>query len=820
MMKPMLWLAAALLSGFAPAALAQGEGVRIEGAQGWISHAEAGPQARPIVLHFRRVADLKARPKRYNVRVTADNRFILYVNGHRIASGPSTGDIAHWREEVIDLAPWLKSGSNVIAATVWNGVQPLKLPSNPTVEQIGAAQGASLFTNTAPLFQQSVATGFRLMGEGDAAAIGTDKPGWRAKRDAGHGFANGWRQEKFWYYVAGNPETIDAAKADFDAAADRETGDGWQDAVPAPDAAARILIPDRLPQQDYRATAAGKVVRTDLPAAMAFPTRAVTIPASSKVKLLIQRDAMVSAYPELSVSGGQGATIRMTWAEALYDAQNRKGDRNLIEDRKPIGIWDTFIADGKPRRFAPLWWRTWRYAEIAVETKDQPLTLEGLRAFETGYPFQQLGRFASDDPQLQQIFDTGWRTARIDAHETYMDTAYWEQLQYAGDTRLQMLISYAVSGDPRLAEQAIDAYAASNVDGGLIESAWPTRGHNVIAPFALLWVGMLDDWRMHQRDPAPIVRNIGRMREILDWFEKYRGSSGLLTKNPQWNFVDWVGQSATDRTDFPSYGKEAQESCLMSAHWLGALQQGAVIEAAFGDKATGQRYAARAETVKAAIRSRCWVPGRGLFADNPDGDRFSQHMNALAILYDVASKEEARAIVDRIMGSGQSIAAPQGVTAVSYYFAWYLAQALVHSGMGDRYVALLDTWRDLLKLNYTTWPEERDGAGQAGKNASTRSDSHAWSAHPTADLLGIVAGIGPDAPGYARLKVEPALGGLHNVSATAATPYGPVSVRYRVNGKRLSADITRPKDLPGDFLWNGQRYPLNHVTTRLILPLP
>lgn len=814
MMKNASLLAVALMLTASTSAIAQQNST-----EGWISHAEAGPQARPIVLHFRRAVDIARVPRSFPVKVTADNRFILYVNGQRVASGPSTGDIAHWREESIDLAPYLKRGANVIAATVWNGVQPLKLPPNPTGEQISSAQGAALFTNTAPLFQQSVVTGFRLTGEGDAAAIATAKSGWRVKRDAGHGFSNGWRQVKFWYYVAGNPESIDAAKADFDAAGPRETGDGWQDAVPAPDAAARTLVADRLPQQNYVPIAAGKVVRTDLPAATAFPARPVTIPANSKVTLLLQRDAMVSAYPELSVSGGQGATIKLTWAEALYDAKKLKGDRDLIEDRKPIGIWDTFIADGQPRRFAPLWWRTWRYAEIVVETKDQPLRLEGLRAFETGYPFQQVGRFASDDPQLQRIFDVGWRTARIDAHETYMDTAFWEQLQYAGDTRLQMLISYAVSGDPRLAEQAIDAFAASNVDGGLIESAWPTRGHNVIAPFALLWVGMLDDWRMHQRDPAPIVRNIGRMRDILDWFEKYRGANGLLTKNPQWNFIDWVGQSAVDRTEFPSYGKEAQESCLMSAHWLGALQQGAAIEAAFGDKATGQRYAARAETVKAAIRARCWMPARGLFADNPDGDRFSQHMNALAILYGVAPKDAARAIVDRITVAGKGIDAPENVTPVSYYFAWYLVQSLVHAGLGDRYVGLLDTWRDLLKLNYTTWPEERDGAGQAGKNASTRSDSHAWSAHPTADLLGIVAGIRPGAPGYARLKVEPALGPLKQVDAAAATPKGTVTVRYRVKAGYLVVEVTRPKDLPGEFVWAGKSYPLTRAKTRLTVPL-
>ena len=283
-------LAAPLMMAAAPAALAQsGE------AQGWISHAEAGPAVRPIVLHFRRAVTLPAKSRDYKVRVTADNRFILFVNGVRVATGPSIGDIDHWREESIDLSPYLKRGVNVIAATVWNGVQPLKLPANATPAQVSAAQGAALFTNTAPLFQQSVATGFRLIGEGEAAELSTDRPGWRVKRDQGRRFGNGWRQGKRWYYVAGNPEEIDAAKADFDAAGPQEKGEGWQDAVPAPDAAKRTLVADRLPQQVYTPVLAGKVVRTDLPVAMGFPAQPVTVPANSKATLLIQRDAMVSA---------------------------------------------------------------------------------------------------------------------------------------------------------------------------------------------------------------------------------------------------------------------------------------------------------------------------------------------------------------------------------------------------------------------------------------------------------------------------------------------------------------------------------------------
>ena len=85
----------------------------------WITHPSI-PLREPVVLHFRRTLTLAAVPASYPVRVSADNRFILYVNGHRVGDGPARGDLAHWRYERFDLAPLLKAGPNLISATVWN----------------------------------------------------------------------------------------------------------------------------------------------------------------------------------------------------------------------------------------------------------------------------------------------------------------------------------------------------------------------------------------------------------------------------------------------------------------------------------------------------------------------------------------------------------------------------------------------------------------------------------------------------------------------------------------------------------------------------
>ena len=88
----------------------------------------------------------------------------------------------------------------------------------------------------------------------------------------------------------------------------------------------------------------------------------------------------------------------------------------------------------------------------------KPATPIVLTANFTAYPFEERARFPSPDPDLAKIWEVSRRTARFDAHETYMDTPYYEQLQYLGDTRIQALISYAVAGDDRLARQAIEAF--------------------------------------------------------------------------------------------------------------------------------------------------------------------------------------------------------------------------------------------------------------------------------------------------------------------------------------------------------------------------
>src|ERR1700677_1079238 len=126
----------------------------------WITHPTA-PLREPIVLHFRRSLQLESKPSGYLVHVSADNRFILYVNGQRVGDGPARSDLAHWRYETFDLAPYLTAGSNLVTPTVWN------------------------FGIYAPTAQITDRTAFLLQGDGALEADLSTPKGWMVAIEPG-----------------------------------------------------------------------------------------------------------------------------------------------------------------------------------------------------------------------------------------------------------------------------------------------------------------------------------------------------------------------------------------------------------------------------------------------------------------------------------------------------------------------------------------------------------------------------------------------------------------------------------------------------------
>ena len=763
----------------------------------WIACPNA-PQKDAGVFYFRKELNISSLPAHYWVHVSADNQFLLHVNGKFAGVGPARGDLFHWRFETIDLAPLLHTGNNTLAAIVWN------------------------FGTKAPIAQMSSRTGFLVQGDTAAEQSANTGSSWKVEYEPGWGSVS---DEKFaGYFGAGFGERVDGRQLDWnwDSKSSENSGE-WRKPEIIGQAATRGAmsldtnwesVPDPLPTMEHRLVAAGKPVRVEgLSALPAFPDKPLTIPANTRVTLLLDNRVLQTAYPILTVSGGRDASIQLTYAEALYDAHGDKGNRDQIAGRHIQGLYDEFISGGGDQRaFSPLNWRTWRYLQIDVTTKSTPLKLDSLTAFFTAYPFQMNAKISGDIPDLDAIWTTGWRTARLCAHTTYMDTPYWERLQYVGDTRIEALISYVDSGDSRLARQAITNIDDSRVPNGLTQSRYPSSLPQFIPTFSLIWVDMLHDYWMYVDDPSLVRTTLPHTRGVLDWYSAHLRPDGLMGKVGWWEFGDWTtGYKGGEPPQDANGG-----STFLTLQYMQALRDAADMEAKFGNPQRAAEYRALFTKAVTALNRSNWDARYGVFADTPEKNSYSQEANILAVWLDVVPKSQQATVLQRILGSKQDATTivdgkqVPPTSQMTYYFRFYLARALEHAGLGDLYLNELTPWRNMLKMGLSTWAETPE---------PTRSDSHAWSASPNYDLLTIVAGIRPAAPGFARVDIEPHLGQLTHLEASMPHAGGDIHVSYRRVENSWQASIDLPKGLTGELLWSGKTYSLHEGSEEFHLPI-
>ena len=730
------------------------------------------------VYHFRKQFDLPAKPERFVVHVSADNRYRLFVNGEAVCSGPARGDLAHWNFETVDIAQYLHSGTNTLAAQVWN-----------MAEYAAVAQ----ITNQ---------TGFVLQGDGAKEQVVNTNDSWKIYHDSAYNpcsLDNGSKMHS--YMVIGPGDSVRAEHYPWGWQTPKYNDGSWQSArnisAPVPYGVGSdnlwTLVPRTIPQMEetqqripsYR----NMTGLTD--AGFIKGNHAVTIAPHSAASVLLDQAYNTVAYPHLIVSKGKGSVVRLTYAEALFDTAGGKGNRNETAGKKMIGNYDVFVPDGGSQRtFRPLWFRTYRYMQVDVTTGDEPLVIEDLYGMYTGYPFTQQASFKSNDTSLQTLWNVGWRTARLCAGETYFDCPYYEQLQYEADTRIQSLISLYVTGDDRLMRKAITDFYNSRIAEGLTQGRYPSSRLQVIPPFSLFWISMLYDYMMHRRDDAFVNNKLQAVKGVLHWYEQHIDSSkGMLGPMNWWNFTDW----ANSFNGGTPAGANDGNSAVVTLQYAYTLQQAAVLFAHSGQKEEAAHCTALAERMMKGTYAQCFDKIKGAMADTPEKKQFSQHAGIMAILTGCIPKTDEAAVMKTILYDTT-------LDQATFYYRFYLMQALKKTGMANLYYSQLKPWRDMIAKGLTTFAEQPD---------PTRSDCHAWSASPLYDFLATICGIVPASPGFATVTIAPAPGELTSIEGNMPHPDGTITVSLTHTGEHIKGTVSLPPNVKGTFVWQGKTIALH-----------
>jgi alpha-L-rhamnosidase len=411
--------------------------------------------------------------------------------------------------------------------------------------------------------------------------------------------------------------------------------------------------------------------------------------------------------------------------------------------------------------------------------------------------------FACSDPLLEQVFEVGLRTVDLCALDAYVDCPTREQRAWTGDSVVHQMVDLVANPDWSMARWHPQLAAMPRPDGMLPMAAasdFASDDRMFIPDWSLHWIRSVHNLFRYTGDRELIAELLPVTERTLRWFESYLGDDGLLHRVSGWVLLDWASVYSSGC------------SSTLNALWARSLEDLAEMAAWLGNGGTADWALGRLEGVRAGF-DVFWDERRGVYIDHVvDGQRkpeAAQHGGAAALAAGLVPPDRIdRAIaaltdrsrlvrhswvMDSVTVEGGSTGFMHLVTGypdptwdaehemveAEPFFRYVLHDGLARAGRADLVADLCRDWGVFLDAGETTWPECWVGGTRC----------HGWSSTPTRDLVVHTLGITPAEPGFASVRVAPALGDLEWATATVPTPHGFVTVHARADG---TVDIDSP----------------------------
>ena len=751
--------------------------------------------------YLRKTLTLETLPPTAPARMTADSRFVLYVNGVEVVRGPARAVPERQACVEIDIAPYLRLGKNVIAALVgyYGRPMPWWVPAF-TSFQLGLGSFAFEAPSLALVSDDSW--------KGHSAPYISIVPG----------------DDNLERQIAGPPEIIDGrtlpwgwSTVDFD-------DSSWENATIL-EGGFVSKFSSHLPVAPFTAPELVDIAPLmAIPVAL-HPLRSDTIPVcegddpttlydttvdigdvqegeTRHILTVYDATQMTLATPWIEVRGAAGTVVDVYCGEDLRP-------NGMVEIRPRLYALRCIVGkNGHVERFEGFHPVGFRYLAIAVRGEAQVLAVG---AIERHYPRDSEATFRCDDERLNRIWQVGARTLDLCSLDAFVDCPGREQRAWVGDSYIHALLSYTTATDWRLVRRHLQVCAQSRRHDGLLAMVAAgdfSLGSPTIPDYSLHWIRALARYLEYSGDAATVRELLPTAKGIVTAFERYRGSDGLLHNVPNWIFIDWA---MTERADIIGVLDALYALTLTDYLWL--------VEQLTGDTQEIAAVRHAIEYTQAAFEL-LWDETRGVYVDAADNTgphrRVSQHTNVTAILSGCAPRERWSRMLDYILDEQRVIITPlstmggraialQGndpsqfmpydaetqVVGAEPFFSHFVHQAVVKAGRVDLLLPLCLRWFAQIERGNTTIEEFWNAPiGQASR-------AHAWSATPTYDLTAHILGVQPLTPGYTQAQIRPYFGPLNSLKGRVPTPHGFIDIDVTREG----GTITIPQGIVATLAW-------------------
>jgi hypothetical protein len=768
----------------------------------WIWPHQQGYDLVNCFVQARRTFVLAAVPRKCRIRVTADSRYELFVNGHYVCRGPARGYQYSWPYDEVDIARYLRRGKNVVAVLAHNygvGIYQYISADAGGIILAGRAGSVDLSTGSdwrirvAPGYVRHIARASRELGFQESFDARLDDGSWtRASYDDSE-----W-QRPFctaagsmpWHAV--EPRGIPMLREEvirpvgIVSQCHGKSARSWRET-------------ENLTANYFAEKRAWRKPSTPLRRGKAARFRASAAGSGGFTAYVLDFGREVVGSIGLDVNGASpgdviDAQVCETLSGLVPDVIDPSKDcRISLCNRLTLGRGATRHESFDPWGF--------RYLAVIVRETKKPVDI-AVYLRTALYPLNVKADFQSSDPMLNDIYRISVRAQECCMLDAYVDCPWREQAQWWGDARVQAANTLHLAADARLLARGIRQTAGQEAPNGLTYGLTPTTSHHCILPdYTLTWIMTIWDYYRQTGDVSLVREYAPRMLRALSYFEGALAPNGLLPYDERyWLFLDWAD---VFKDGYPA---------IYNIMYFWALETASKLFALIGDRRESASLSKQAAASRRAIMSKLFDSKKRRFCGGLDWkgrpvSHDTPHSYALAIVSGLCPRHDRFFVDKRLLPaiSGQCpafrasyIVAEKYPRTPSPFFMYYVFEALKANGRAAAAIDCIRRWWGVfVKNGFTTTPE------MWGEPKGQWSACHAWSAHPVVHFHNCILGVTQAAIGWRRITFAPVFETLQWAKGKVATPLGTVSVSWRRDGGQVDVKIVVPDGMTAEVRLPG-----------------
>lgn len=732
---------------------------------------------------LRRTFTLQSRPVEATLRITANDHYRVWINGHAVGQGAVPHREPWIPLDSYDLLPHLKSGVNCLAI-------------------LGHFLGTPSHTHSSVVPGVLAEIHLRFS-DGVAECISTDDQ-WRAHQ------ATPWicRPSRRRSWATGFAEDFNAIDDIADWNAVDFDDDDWTLASASSPRLHKfflrttpVLQETFLPVRNLIGAWVGGAARSapqGISPTVWLDTEPL-VPASATlfeaIHAAVESGQPFTIPPDLTQSLALTFDLGCEWSghiEFTMDAPEGcriegVGAERLKHGRAQAGLKGADYAFRYITRSGRQQWREHhynglRYLHLVFRPRSGAIRVQRLGLLRREAALAITSRFDSASQEWNRLDQVSRHTLQICTQDVQVDCPTREQAPYIGDGIWTGLWTAWLTGDPAYLRQLLFFARTGQLSNGLMTGA-PLSGlgpSNVLFDYCLLYTWGLWQLYFYTGDKQDIRVGLAASERMLGWFFKQLNPDGLLRldavesqKNGQGIlFLDHngLGWHIPDEPGIDRSGANAGLHFLfvqtLDYHLRLCRAAGLPCHLPY-DFSTVRR-------LRKFYRSYFWNPVEQLFADGRQGPHlstsFSEQTQALAVLAQIVPPSRAPALLARILALSD-----RPVARCTTYFMIYLAQAMLQTGLRQELFRLIvQRWQPMVDAGATTWWETFSGD-------ELDSYCHPWSSLPLWLSLRLVLGIEPRSPGWRKVAITPLRELIPSGRGSVITPHGAIRVEWSPN---------------------------------------